>query len=244
LASGLFAVALCCVAPTAAGASTGSGGTSLPVVTKDSVAPVFPKGTTVAQADAWLQRAINVRLLELTTLSADVFTAAGLPSVDRAGMQATFTAATAGLNALAKRGQNEVKLAAITADAAAMVLRYHVYKVLAPATSAALSTVASFAAITALSAKQAGVAAAIAASHQGPVVTATENRLDANLNSEIGSATTLLNSVVSALVGLNPGNLIASQAVLAAFPSTYAKVQQDISSGQSDVSRIVAKLAR
>ena len=55
----------------------------------------------------------------------------------------------------------------MSADAAAMVLKYHIYKVVTPEVNDVLATGAQFAALSALTAKQAGVDAAVAASHQG-----------------------------------------------------------------------------
>lgn len=210
----------------------------------DLVAPVFPASTPTAQARTWLVGALALRAKGLGKLDAAASDAATLTPTDRVKLVALLATEANDIEGLEVRASSETDLTALGADAAAMVLDYHVFALVTPEVDDVISADADLAATAALSNETTAIAAAIAAEQQANRnVIGNQERLLGALEANLSRARGALGRLPGGLVRLVPSDLATALPDLASASRALVKANGALKAANSCLASIVGLLA-
>lgn len=207
----------------------------------DVSAPILPATMSLGAAISYVQAQISGRAARLASLTAAITQSKTLSSSDRSELLAITANATAGMNMLTTKVSAETSLGAVRADAATMVLGYHVYALVAAQVKDVIVAEGSLSAVSTLTSREPELQAAIAAldtrrrTHASYVL----HLLGANLTAAQAAAA----SVAPSLLSLSAANFPAAEAALATASASKDTASHDVSAANNELSTIIALLA-
>jgi hypothetical protein len=193
-------------------------------------------------AQAWIERAIALRLSALSAADSVASTRSALTAPDRAALSSTIATDRAGLGAIALSVRSEGNVAQLQGAADSIITSYRVLSILLPQVHATVGLDASEAELAKLARTEAEIAAAVTtASALGD--SATLQRFYEALVSAVSSARSLFQAAHSAIVALVPSSYPSAAQVFASARRAIVTVRSDITSAEADIYEI-AKLLR
>jgi len=224
-----------------AGASGGvTGGTGgFPSPRADDTAPVIPAGASVARAQAWLTKALSLRLEALSAESIAAGVARNLSAAHRTALNTIIATDRSGLTRLSTGLASETTIAELQATADAMVLDYRVFSLLVPQVSGVILADRELADAVSLAALEPSMQTAITTEERTGNRAAVARRIYARLVALLGAAEASTGATATALLALTPENGTPASTTLATSSSALAAAGLQVVSAEVDVRRIV-----
>jgi len=210
----------------------------------DVVAPFIAAGTPLPAAITSLESALMTRMTALVTLQSDVAGSKSLTTADRTALDTVLATATTGITTLLSKVPADAKLAAVRADAAAMVLDYHVLSLVTPQVTVVIAADHDLARLSALDAQAPAIAAAIAAASQAHESVLRERTLQASFLSHLHTLSVLVSGLPASMLALGPSSIPGSLATLAAASRATVRAGTAADAASAAEQRIVTLLAR
>ena len=170
----------------------------------DLLAPIFPASTSPHKARAWLGYALALRVEKLAKLDVRINSSTTLTPTHATALASFLATETNGIEALEVRVSEENDLTALQADAASMVLDYHVYALVTPEVNDVISADTDLAAGTKLANEEPGLAFAIAMGRQLSQNARKEAQLLDTLTTDLSSLRGDVSGLADELVPLVP----------------------------------------
>ena len=138
----------------------------------------------------------------------------------------------------------DVTLAAVRADAATMVLDYHVFALVTPQVNEVIANDRQVLRLSELDAQTPAIAAAIAAASQAHENVSRERVLQASFRSHLAVLSSLVSMLSAEILSLGPPSVPGSLLTLSAASSSTLRASLAADAAASAEQRIVALLAR
>ena len=197
------ALAIGAALPAQAATSPAAGSSASPAASPTSSSDSGPgSGVSLSAAQALVASRIKARLSTLQTLSATIGSAKYLTSSDKTALANQIGSDTSGLTALESKVAGETTVAAVRADAAAMVDDYRVYLLMARQVRLTDALDAEAAAAGTLQSAYGKLSSLLS---QNGGASSTEQSELSDMQAQINAATSADNGQVSTLLGIKPG---------------------------------------
>jgi hypothetical protein len=209
----------------------------------DIVPPVYPAATPLSTAMAGVQSLLSARLTELHQLSALVAKSKTLTNADQNALGSLIDSDVSGLGLLEVSVSTAQSVAALNADAAQMVLNYHVFSLATPAVKDVISADRSIAQSRALIRQIPEIEATVSASRLRAQSKSQATGLLAQLSNRLTGAQSVLAGVVPSLLAISPSSVPAALPSLSVATSATRTAAADIQGADAIVAQITAIIA-
>jgi hypothetical protein len=209
----------------------------------DIVPPVFPATAPLSTAMAGVQALLNARLTDLHQLSGLVAKSKTLTTADQNALESLIDSDASGLGLLEVSVSTAQSVAALNADAAQMVLNYHVFSLATPVVKDVISADRSVAQSHALIRQIPEIEATVSASSLRAQSKSQAAGLLSQLSNRLSGAQSVLSGVVPALLTISPTSVPASLPSLAAATTATRTAAADVESADAIVAQITAIIA-
>jgi hypothetical protein len=224
------------VAPVAGAAVAKKGGGDIAPTT-------IPASEPLAVATAGVQAALSSRLSQLRQLSVLVATSKSLTNADQVALSALIDSDSSGLGLLEVSVSTAQTVSVLNADAAQMVLDYHVFALATPEVKDVISADKSLAQSQALMRQIPEIEATVSASGLRSERESAATELLGHLPNRLQGAQAALSGVVPELLALTPSSVPGSLATLVAAASATRVAASDIRAADAIVAEITVIVA-
>jgi hypothetical protein len=220
--------------------SAPGGGLGSPL--SDSTAPQIPVNARVVVVRSWVERAISLRLLALSSAHAQATAPGALTAADRSVILGVIAADRSGLRSLALSVRSEGAVAGLQTSIDSVIDNFRVYSVLVPQVDTAIAVDAVSLDVRHIARSESEIAAAVAtASALGD--SGAINQVLSALVSVLTEAKNLLATTHSAVMTLGPPSFPQSAEVFVAANQALISIRADVITAETDIQKI-AKLLR
>jgi hypothetical protein len=209
----------------------------------DIVPPVFAATASLPTAMAGVQALLTARLTDLHQLSVLVAKSKTLTNSDQDALTSLIDSDASGLGLLEVSVTTAQSVAALNADAAQVVLNYHVFSLATPVVKDVISTDRSIAQSRALVRQIPEIEATVSASSLRAQSKSQAASLLAQLSNRLAGVQSVLAGVVPVLLAIAPSSVPASLPSLSAATSATRTAATDIQSADAIVAQITAIIA-
>lgn len=237
-------IALASLAPLVSAAKRPpNGGGGFPDPSVDSVAPVFSPHLDISAVRDWVESAIQIRLLTLRLLRAQIATAPSLNAADRATFIALIQTDRSDLNALEVSVRSDNKIGQLQHAIESTITGYRIFTVVSPQIRTLISVDSVEARAMKLASSEAQIAAAVATANALGNAKAVQAAYSA-LVSAVSSAQTFLQNAHTTVTALVATLYTQAAQVLASANTSIASAQADLRSARDDIFDIAALLRK
>jgi hypothetical protein len=209
----------------------------------DIVPPVFPASTPLSTAMVGVQSLVSSRLTALHQLSLLVAKSKTLANADQSSLTSLIDSDASGLGLVEVSVSTAQSVAALNADAAQIVLGYHVFSLATPVVKDVISADRSLAQSRTLIRQVPEIEATVSASSLRAQSKSQAAGLLTQLSNRLSGAQGVLAGVVPALIALTPSSVPAALPSLATATAATRTAAADIQGANAVVAQITAIIA-